>query len=236
MPVSGAGFFSINIIFFVSHSGGAASKTLRKMPPLQSLQLRRLFLGCFRSYSLSFLSSSSLKSLHFLPQQPSSNLNPPRNPFDLPSFFAARNFSSNATQTEPKYLDPIAQSLSSELTKDPDSDPLSFSQRLQLSFSHITLTGNLVLQILNISPEASRATVLGFHRWLISNPKFDHTDETVSYLVDFLGRRKDFKATHYFLSAALEGSTLLGSKTLTSVQAGPPMRSNSSTGWKRTTD
>ncbi|XP_057729992.1 pentatricopeptide repeat-containing protein PNM1, mitochondrial [Arachis stenosperma] len=187
------------------------------MPPLQSLQLRRLFLRSFRSSSLSFLSSSSLKSLpHFLLQQPSSNPNPPGNPFDRPSFFAARNFSSNATQTQPEYPDPIAQSLSSELTKDPDSDALSFSQRLQLSFSHITPTGNLVLQILNISPEASRATVLGFHRWLISNPKFDHTDETVSYFVDFLGRKKDFKATHDVLSAAVEGGTLLGPKTLTS--------------------
>ncbi|MED6173501.1 hypothetical protein PIB30_060081 [Stylosanthes scabra] len=188
------------------------------MPPLHSLQLRRLLLRSIpSSSSLPFLSSSSLKSLpHFLTQQHSSNPNPPANPFAPPSFFVARNFSSNATQTRPEDPDPIAQSISSELTKDADSDPLSFSQRLQLSFSHITPTGNLVLQTLNISPEASRAAVLGFHRWLISNPKFDHTDETVSYFVDYLGRKKDFKATHDVLSSAIEGGTVLGPKTLIS--------------------
>ncbi|KAG5082486.1 hypothetical protein JHK84_052524 [Glycine max] len=69
-----------------------------------------------------------------------------------------RHFSSE-TQT-----DKIASSLSSELLKEPDSDALSVSQCLNLSFSHITPTPNLILQTLNLSPQAG-CTILGFHQW-----------------------------------------------------------------------
>lgn len=42
--------------------------------------------------------------------------------------------------------------------------------------------------------------MFGFQQWLSSNPNFTQTDETVSYFVDYFGRRKDFKATHEILS------------------------------------
>ncbi|KAM7269119.1 hypothetical protein ACFE04_024616 [Oxalis oulophora] len=36
-------------------------------------------------------------------------------------------------------------------------------------------------------------TFLGFHHWLSKNPNFTHSDETLSFFVDYFGRRKDFK-------------------------------------------
>ncbi|KAK7410755.1 hypothetical protein VNO78_01819 [Psophocarpus tetragonolobus] len=177
------------------------------MPPLVSLQLRRLLL---RSRSLTFTSPSPFHSPPPFPKQSSSRT------LFAPSFFITRHFSSE-TQT-----DQIAHSLSSELLKEPNSDPLSVSQRLHLSFSHITPSPNLILQTLNLSPEAGR-TVLGFHQWLSSNLQFSHTDDTLSYFVDYFGRRKDFKATHDILSA----TRVAGPKTLASaidrlVRAGRP--------------
>ncbi|WVY93732.1 hypothetical protein V8G54_032820 [Vigna mungo] len=56
-----------------------------------------------------------------------------------------------------------------------DSDPLSVSKCLHLSYSHITPTPDLILQTLNLCPEAGR-NVLGFHQWLSSNPQFTHTE------------------------------------------------------------
>ncbi|KAG4997580.1 hypothetical protein AAZX31_10G153200 [Glycine max] len=171
------------------------------MPPLASLQLRRLLL---RSRSLPFTSPSPIHHSPLFPRHSSSHFYS-RTLF-TPSFFITRHFSSE-TQT-----DEIASSLSSELLKEPDSDALSVSQRLNLSFSHITPTPNLILQTLNLSPQAGR-TVLGFHQWLSSNPQFSHTDDTLSYFVDYFGRRKDFKATHDVLAAA---SPAAGPKTLAS--------------------
>ncbi|KAL2325383.1 hypothetical protein Fmac_024441 [Flemingia macrophylla] len=166
------------------------------MPPLASLQLRRLLLQS-RSFSLS----------------PSSYFNS-RTLLTPSSLFITRHISSET--------DPIARSLSSELLKEAESDSLAVSQRLHLSFSHVTPTPNLILQTLNLSPQAGR-TVLGFHKWLSSNPQFSHTDDTLSYFVDYFGRRKDFKATHDLLSAA----SATGPKTLSSavdrlVRAGRP--------------
>ncbi|CAJ1976238.1 unnamed protein product [Sphenostylis stenocarpa] len=184
------------------------------MPPLASLQLRRLLLRS-RSFSFTSPSPSPLYPPPPLFPQHSSTHFHSRTLF-TPSLFISRHFSSE-TQT-----DPIAHSLSFELLKEPDCDPLSVSQRLHLSFSHITPTPNVILQTLNLSPQAGR-TVLGFHEWLSSNPQFSHTDDTLSYFVDYFGRRKDFKATHDLLSAAGVG----GPKTLTSaidrlVRAGRP--------------
>ncbi|TKY52125.1 Pentatricopeptide repeat-containing protein PNM1 [Spatholobus suberectus] len=177
------------------------------MPPLASLQLRRLLL---RSRSLSFTSSSPIHPLPLFPRQPSSHFHS-RNPFTSSSLFITRHFSSE-TQTQTQ-TDPVAHSISSELLKEPDSDPLSVSQRLHLSFSHVIPTPNLILQTLNLSPEAGR-TVLGFHQWLSSNPQFSHTDDTLSYFVDYFGRRNDFKATHDLLSGPAAASA--GPKTLVS--------------------
>lgn len=116
-----------------------------------------------------------------------------------------------------------AQILSSELMKDPELESLSLQQRLDLSFSHITLTPSLILSTLNQSPDAGR-TILDFLNWVNSRPNFTVSDEIFSYFVDYFGRRKDFKAAHDVL---LEGSGKTGSKCFNSlvdrlVRAGRP--------------
>ncbi|KAG8652341.1 pentatricopeptide repeat-containing protein PNM1, mitochondrial [Manihot esculenta] len=123
--------------------------------------------------------------------------------------------------------DPIAQSISTELIKIPDTESLSISQRLNLNFSHITssITPSLVLQTLNLSPDAGRA-VLGFHQWLVTAAGFKQTDETISFFIDYFGRRNDFQSTHELLR---DGKGLVGSKSLESmvdrlVRAGRPTK------------
>lgn len=66
--------------------------------------------------------------------------------------------------------------------------------------------------------------MLGFHQWLVTEAGFKHTDETISFFVDYFGRRKDFKATHEML---LDGKDVIGSRSLESmvdrlVRAGRP--------------
>ncbi|KAK7330273.1 hypothetical protein VNO77_24463 [Canavalia gladiata] len=216
--------FTLKVVPPHSSCSSSNSETL-KMPPLASLQLRRHLLQSFRSRSLSFISSYQIENPPSFSQQSSSNL---LSHFQSPtlftpsSLFITRHFSlepSTPTQTNSEDPDPIAHSLSSELLKDPNSDPLSVSQRLHLSFSHITPTPNLVLQTLNHSPEAGR-TVLGFHQWLASNPKFTHSDDTLSYFVDYFGRRKDFKATHDVLTGGGAGPKTLASAIDRLVRAG----------------
>ncbi|XP_059642182.1 small ribosomal subunit protein mL104 (rPPR9) [Cornus florida] len=203
----------------------------RPSTPLASLQLRALLLRRFSSssspiqpqrlfhppFSLSkpsFLCPLARTHQHCYPASYSPSL-----PISLSS---SRTFSS--TQIDPfQDSEEIAQSLSTELLKDPDSDSLSITQHLDLHFSHITLTPSLILHTLNISPEAGR-TVLGFYKWVSSRPNFKPTDETVSYFVDYFGRRKDFKATHDVL---VNGRGIVGAKTLESsidrlVRAGRP--------------
>ncbi|KAM7479814.1 hypothetical protein LguiA_028027 [Lonicera macranthoides] len=142
--------------------------------------------------------------------------------FSLPSSLSSKFFSSLSDPIQ-QDTHTIAQSLSSELLKDPNADPLSLPQRLDLSFSHITLTPTLVQTTLDISPGAGR-TALGFHKWVSSRPNFNLSDQTFSYFVDYFGRRKDFKAIHEVL---VDGRGILGSKTLDSaidrlVRAGRP--------------
>ncbi|CAI9754392.1 unnamed protein product [Fraxinus pennsylvanica] len=117
----------------------------------------------------------------------------------------------------------VAESLSSELLKDPDSEPLPLPQRLDLSFSHITVTPSLILNTLNISPDAGRG-IIDLLKWAKSRIGFKPTDEVYSYFVDFFGRRKDFKATHEVL---VNGHGIAGSKCLEAlvdrlVRAGRP--------------
>lgn len=183
------------------------SKTLN-----MSLQLRRLLLRC-NSFSLTSPSPIHPPPLLF-PRHSSTHFHF-RTLFS-PSLFINRHFSSVTK------IDPIAHNLSFELLNEPNSDPHSVSKRLHLSFSHITPTPDLILQTLNLCPQAGR-NVLGFHHWLSSNPQFTHTDHTLSYFVDYFGRRKDFKATHDLLSTA----AAVGPKTLESaigrlVRAGRP--------------
>lgn len=85
------------------------------------------------------------------------------------------------------------------------------------------LTPTLILETLNHSPNAGR-TVLDFHKWVSSRSGFELTDESLSYFLDYFGRRKDFKAAHEVLLASRGVS---GQKTLESsidrlVRAGRP--------------
>lgn len=175
------------------------------MPPLTSLQLRRLLHHCFSSSSPVKPQALFNAKPHFTPTH-----------FHRLPFLLYKPFS---TETP----DSIAESFSSELLKDPNSDPLPITQRLQLHFSHIKPTPLLISQTLNISPEAGR-TVLGFNDWVLSDPDFNYTDETLSFFIDYLGRRKDFKAAHDLL---VSNKSVAGPKTLESsidrlVRAGRP--------------
>lgn len=205
------------------------------MPPLPSLQLRRLFLRSFLSFSsahhLLRSSESSPLSIHFLHSHSHSHSSTTASKTSLfQSLLLSKPFSSSSENPPPPSHQHssdddivLAKTLSSELLKDPNSEPLPVSQRLQLLFSHINPTPSLILSVLNLSPEAGR-TVLDFDQWLISNPGFAHTDETLSFFVDYFGRRKDFKVTH---DVIINGKGIAGPKTLFSaidrlVRAGRP--------------
>ncbi|KAL2462022.1 Pentatricopeptide repeat-containing protein PNM1 [Abeliophyllum distichum] len=204
--------------------------------PLTSLHLRKLLLRCCSTHSSSLLPYRS-----YIPPPPPPPPPPPcRYPFSsattaghyrsIQTLFL-RSFSSQTgpadNKTKPVEENPeeklVAESISSELLKDPDSEPLPLPQRLDLSFSHIILTPSLLLTTLNISPDAGRS-VLDFLKWAKSRPDFQPTDEVYSYFVAFLGRRKDFKATHEVL---VDGRGIAGSKSLEAlvdrlVRAGRP--------------
>ncbi|CAK9330055.1 unnamed protein product [Citrullus colocynthis] len=183
------------------------------MPPLPYLQLRSLFLRSLSSSSSNSLNDSArtvllhrnLTSLshHFRHHGAALGFSSPLHLSLSHSFFS---------ESGDNDVDQTSQSLASELLKDPDLDPLPITQRLQLSFSHVKPNPELVLNTLNLSSEAGR-TVLGFNEWLVSNPDFHHTDETISYFVDYFGRRKDFNAVHEVLA---KGVGISGAKTLQS--------------------
>ncbi|GFZ12170.1 pentatricopeptide repeat (PPR) superfamily protein [Actinidia rufa] len=192
----------------------------RPQTPLTSQHLRFLFLRCFSSLSPSSIQQPHrlLTPHHSLSKTPF--LSPPHPPplhrhfsathsLSLPFSLSSRSFSSS-TEADPEAG--VAQSLSSELLKDADADSLSITQRLDLNFSHITLTPSLILQTLNQSPDSGR-TVLGFHKWVLKKSNFTPTDETFSYFVDYFGHRKDFKAIHDIL---IDGRGIAGAKTLES--------------------
>ncbi|XVF11767.1 hypothetical protein REPUB_Repub08aG0056600 [Reevesia pubescens] len=184
------------------------------MPLLTSLQLRRILHRCLSSPSPS---PSPVQPHALISIKP--HLTPthfPKLPFLLSKPFSTQN-------PDPQTSDPVAQSLSSELLKDPNSDPVAITPRLQLLFSHIKPTPLLISQTLNLSPEAGR-TVLGFNDWVLLDPDFNHTDETLSFFIDYFGRRKDFKAAHDLL---VSHKSVAGPKTLESsidrlVRAGRP--------------
>ncbi|KAL2902830.1 Pentatricopeptide repeat-containing protein PNM1 mitochondrial [Bienertia sinuspersici] len=105
----------------------------------------------------------------------------------------------------------IALSLSSELLNpslNPDS--LSLSQRLDLSFSHVSLTPSLIQQTLNHSPDVGRSA-FDFFKWVSSkSPDFQLNDEVFSFFVDYFGRRKDFKIIRDVL---VDGNGVIGFKS-----------------------
>ncbi|XP_074312094.1 small ribosomal subunit protein mL104 (rPPR9) [Silene latifolia] len=154
-----------------------------------------------------------------LPQSLSPSPSPSPSPPLPSSFQSLKPFFPSLTSIKPYSSQPqspndqIALSLSSELLK-PLSESLSLSKRLDLSFSHITLTPQLILQVLNNSALAGR-TNLDFFKWVSSkSPGFALDDQVYSYFVDYFGRRKDFKVIDDFL---VEGKGVISSKTFASL-------------------
>ncbi|KAI4365855.1 hypothetical protein MLD38_021803 [Melastoma candidum] len=180
------------------------------MPPLKPLNLRQLFFLRSNLYSSSSFSGVSSHPQLFLH---------PHRPAPIPSSFPPftsipflRHFSS-AGDSLP---DDIAPSIAAELSQPQLADAqIPVVQRLSLNFSHIKPNPDMVLNTLNVAPDAGRA-VLGFLEWLRLNPSFAHSDETISYFVDYFGRRKDFKAMDEILSE-YKGRVELGDKTLACV-------------------
>ncbi|KAI3929873.1 hypothetical protein MKW98_004027 [Papaver atlanticum] len=191
------------------------SRALQLGRYLRCISLTKTNLRCFLLVDqFSFSSSSSSSPTHsyrFLNNQP--------------SLYNRRNFSSSTPPPPPPSSPPsncnqnqetqkLAQGISTELLKQADDDSLPLNKRLDLHFSNLsTETPNLLLllQVLNLSPDAGRTTVLGFHKWISSRPGFQHTDQTYSYLVDYFGRKKDFKIIHEIL---IDGRGVIGTKTL----------------------
>ncbi|RAL44893.1 hypothetical protein DM860_003652 [Cuscuta australis] len=143
-------------------------------------------------------------------------------PFYLPSSFF-RSFCSGSGVATAAGDEATARLISAELLRDRKVKSLPVEKRLDLSFSHITLSRPLILSTLNLCPDAGRA-VLGFIDWIKSKPNFEVDDEVYSYFVDYLGRKKDFKASHDVL---ISGRGVVGTKTLESmvdrlVRAGRP--------------
>ncbi|XP_010260497.1 PREDICTED: pentatricopeptide repeat-containing protein PNM1, mitochondrial [Nelumbo nucifera] len=188
----------------------------RPPSPSATLQLRQFLRGLCSSVKAHDL-SHSLPPSPVLVQSSFSSLQYHRHPSTPPShplFPSSRAFSSRPRfrGKDVQNLEQIAQSISEELLKDANAESISLKQRLHLHFSHIRPTPELILQVLNRSPDAGRS-VLDFHQWVSSQPGFKHDDETFSYLVDYLGRRKDFKAIHDVL---VDGRGVTGRKTLAS--------------------
>ncbi|KAK6123134.1 hypothetical protein DH2020_043130 [Rehmannia glutinosa] len=204
--------------------------------PLSALHLRKLLL--LRSFSTLPNSLNHHLSTSRPPSAP-----PLHRPEFLPyaAFtrahflrFPIRHFSSETDNTDassenenPEKIGEeeksIAELFSNELQKNPDAEPLPLPKRLDLSFSHITVTPTLLLATLSISPDAGRMA-LDFFKWAKSRPDFQPTDEVYSYFVDYFGRRKDFKATHEIL---VDGHGVTGIKSLEAlvdrlVRAGRP--------------
>ncbi|PRQ20071.1 putative pentatricopeptide [Rosa chinensis] len=198
------------------------------MRSLKPLQLRRLLLRCVSTSSSPTLQTlipfPSTKPTHHIP----SSITTTSHFLSLPHFSLPKSFSSSSSPPPPDESQ-LAQSISSHLLQhqpDSSSDPFSVAQALQSTFPHVTPTPSLLLSVLNLSAEAGR-TVLGFNQWLIQNPDFHHTDNTLSYFVDYFGRRKDFKAAHDVILTAPRD--VAGPKTLAAsidrlVRAGRPVQ------------
>lgn len=148
--------------------------------------------------------------------------------------FSFRNFSSQTDNAASVNENPekigreeeeksIAELLSNELKKNADAEPLPLPKRLDLSFSHVTVSPTVILATLDISPDAGR-TAIDFLKWAKSRPDFQPDDEVFSYFVNYFGRRKDFKAIHEVL---VDGRGVVGVKCLEAlvdrlVRAGRP--------------
>ncbi|XP_010939201.1 small ribosomal subunit protein mL104 (rPPR9) [Elaeis guineensis] len=137
----------------------------------------------------------------FLPSSPS----PPPHPPLLTA--AARSLSSQFTAAASEASDDpsdLARSISAELVKlsataDPSSSHLDLPRHFSLHFSDVRFNTPLFHRVLDLSPTAGRAAI-DLYRWIVRHRSFTATDESLSLLIHFLGRRRDFKAISELLS------------------------------------
>ncbi|KAG6527100.1 pentatricopeptide repeat-containing protein PNM1, mitochondrial-like [Zingiber officinale] len=153
-----------------------------RQPPLRHF-LRRLV-----RQSSAFPSSPSQPLLHC-------QILPPISPSSIFRPFA----SSSASPSD------LAQSISAELVKISSADSSSSAPSLDLPsyfslhFSDVRFNTSLLAEILNLSHEAGRS-VIDLYRWIVRYRSFTPSDASLSLVVHFLGRRKDFKAIDSLLS------------------------------------
>ncbi|KAG0484182.1 hypothetical protein HPP92_008261 [Vanilla planifolia] len=132
--------------------------------------------------------------------------------FRPPFFSWFRSLASVPSSTEPSDL---ARTISVELSKlsssSDSSTLLDLPRHFSLHFSDIRFNTPFLHEVLNISPSAGR-TVIDFFRWLVRNRGFTPNDTSLSHLINYLGRRKDFKAVHEMLLEFRHG---VGMETIT---------------------
>ncbi|KAI0523534.1 hypothetical protein KFK09_005929 [Dendrobium nobile] len=95
--------------------------------------------------------------------------------------------------------DDLALTISTELTNfassTNQSSSLDLPRHFSLHFSDVRFNIPFLLEILNISPSAGRAAI-DFFRWLVRHRGFTANDTSLSHIINYLGRRHDFKAVH----------------------------------------
>ncbi|KAH0466966.1 hypothetical protein IEQ34_004204 [Dendrobium chrysotoxum] len=95
--------------------------------------------------------------------------------------------------------DDLARTISTELTNfassTNQSSSLDLPRHFSLHFSDVRFNTPFLLEILNISPSAGRAAI-DFFRWLVRHRGFTANDTSLSHIINYLGRRHDFKAVH----------------------------------------
>ncbi|URD85413.1 phosphoserine phosphatase [Musa troglodytarum] len=125
---------------------------------------------------------------------------PPFFPSTIRSFSSS---SSSSTASAVAYSD-LARSISADLVMlsspaDPSSSVLDLPGHFSLHFSDVRFNTRLLAEVLDLSPAAGRSAV-DLYRWIVRHRSFTPSDESLSFLVHFLGRRKDFKAVNDLFS------------------------------------
>ncbi|XP_008785622.2 pentatricopeptide repeat-containing protein PNM1, mitochondrial [Phoenix dactylifera] len=135
--------------------------------------------------------------------QPSCPSPPPHHPLLTA---AARSLSSQSTVAASDDPSDLARSISAELVKlstaagDPSSSSAhDLARHFSLHFSDVRFNTPLLHRVLDLSPTTGRAAI-DLYRWIVRHRSFTPTDESLSLLVHFLGRRRDFKAIADLLS------------------------------------
>ncbi|XP_074592649.1 small ribosomal subunit protein mL104 (rPPR9) [Curcuma longa] len=121
----------------------------------------------------------------------------------LPPIYPSSPFRSFSSSSAPP--SDLALSISAELVKISSADSSSSAPALDLPsyfslhFSDVRFNTSLLAEILNLSHAAGRSAV-DLYRWIVRDRSFTPSDASLSLVVHFLGRRKDFKAVDGLLA------------------------------------